>query len=137
MAGRVTLIKSVTSLIPIYAMLTVKLPGTICDQLDKLNRKFLWGYNSDNHLVHLVNWETVNTGDMNRALLAKIGWRLSNTVDSFWAKVLRNKYLCSSTLADSSRRIKGTDLTTWRGICFRVNLLNEGTKWRVGQGDKI
>ncbi|KAL6178884.1 hypothetical protein ACLB2K_050401 [Fragaria x ananassa] len=43
MAGRLTLIQSVTSAIPNYAMQTTKFPVSLCDRLDKLNRNFLWG----------------------------------------------------------------------------------------------
>ena len=41
LAGRVTLIKSVTLALPIYAMQSVKFPVEICNKLDKLNRDFL------------------------------------------------------------------------------------------------
>ncbi|KAL5861995.1 hypothetical protein ACOSQ4_003291 [Xanthoceras sorbifolium] len=37
MAGRVTLIKAVSSAIPMYAMQTVKLPSDLCVKLDKVN----------------------------------------------------------------------------------------------------
>ena len=40
-ARRVTLIKSTSTSIPIYAMQTTLLPQTISKQLDKLNCKFL------------------------------------------------------------------------------------------------
>ncbi|CAL8098742.1 unnamed protein product [Prunus armeniaca] len=39
--GRATLIQAVTSVIPVFAMQTAKLPMSICDELDKLNRNFL------------------------------------------------------------------------------------------------
>lgn len=43
MAGRLTLVQAVTTSIPTYAMQTAKLPASSCNQLDKLNRNFLWG----------------------------------------------------------------------------------------------
>ncbi|CAL9019238.1 unnamed protein product [Prunus brigantina] len=42
-AGRATLIHAVTSAIPVFAMQTAKLPMSICDELDNLNRNFFWG----------------------------------------------------------------------------------------------
>lgn len=42
MAGRLTLIQSVTSAVPIYAMQITKLRAIVCQNLDKLNRNFLW-----------------------------------------------------------------------------------------------
>ncbi|KAK2664092.1 hypothetical protein Ddye_002666 [Dipteronia dyeriana] len=40
LAGRVTIIKSVTSELPSYTMQSVKLPTEICLKLDKINRDF-------------------------------------------------------------------------------------------------
>ncbi|KAK3211992.1 hypothetical protein Dsin_016698 [Dipteronia sinensis] len=64
-AGRCTLIKAVTSALPIYAiyaiyaMQSIKLPSETCSTLDQINRNFLWGNTSDKKKIHLVNWDTV------------------------------------------------------------------------------
>lgn len=149
LAGRLTLIKSVTSSIPIYVMQTTKLPASICDELDQFNRNFLWGHTEDNKTVHLVKWSTVtkpkaygglgirDTRMMNQALLAKIGWRLIHNKEMLWARVLESKYLSRSTLHEGPRCVKGSDSVTWKGVCHGINLLNEGLQWRVGRGDKI
>ncbi|KAL6199614.1 hypothetical protein ACLB2K_029398 [Fragaria x ananassa] len=60
MAGRLTLIQSVASSIPVYAMQTAKLPISICDSLDRLNRNFLWGDTDQLRKVHLTNWDMEN-----------------------------------------------------------------------------
>lgn len=41
MASRLTLIKPVTSALPLYTMQTAKLPTSMCDKLDRINRNFL------------------------------------------------------------------------------------------------
>ncbi|KAK3212320.1 hypothetical protein Dsin_017026 [Dipteronia sinensis] len=41
LTGKATLIKAMTSALPIYAMQSVKLPSEICNKLDKINRDFL------------------------------------------------------------------------------------------------
>ena len=56
-AGRVTLVKSVTSSIPVYSMHTNYIPRSICDQVEKLQRNFLWNDSNGNRKVHLVNWD--------------------------------------------------------------------------------
>ncbi|KAL6138042.1 hypothetical protein ACLB2K_063330 [Fragaria x ananassa] len=61
MAGRLTLIQSVASSIPVYAMQTAKLPISICDSLDRLNRNFLWGDTDQQRKVHLTNWDMLPT----------------------------------------------------------------------------
>lgn len=43
MAGKITLVKSVTTVIPRYAMQTTEFPKALCDSIDKYNRDFLWG----------------------------------------------------------------------------------------------
>lgn len=40
LAGRATLIQAVTATIPIYAMQTIKLPVSTCEELDRINRNF-------------------------------------------------------------------------------------------------
>lgn len=57
MVGRLTLIQSVTSSVPIYAMQTAKLPSSMCNSLDKLNMNFLWGDTNDKKKVHLLCWK--------------------------------------------------------------------------------
>ena len=47
LAGRRTLIQSVTSSMPIYSMQSMLLPVSICDDIDRVNRNFLWGSNSE------------------------------------------------------------------------------------------
>lgn len=88
MAGRLTLIQSVASSIPVYAMQTAKLPISICDSLDRLNRNFLWGDTDQQRKVHLTNWDMVcrpkcfgglgikKSTDMNKAMVAKASWRM-------------------------------------------------------------
>ncbi|CAL2237693.1 unnamed protein product [Prunus armeniaca] len=59
MVGRITLLQYVTTTIPIYTKQTAKLPMSVCDKLDQLNRNFLWGHTSNTSKIHLVNWEQV------------------------------------------------------------------------------
>ena len=85
--------RSVTSVVPIYTMQTAKLPVNVCNQLDRINRNFLWGHSTTQTRVHLVNWDQVcrpkkngglgikKTSHMNQALLAKASWRILNRDD--------------------------------------------------------
>lgn len=57
---------------------------SICDQIDKLNKNFLWEHSEEKSKVHLVKWEKVcmpqfmgrlglkETYVMNQAFLAKL-----------------------------------------------------------------
>lgn len=42
-----------------YTMQSTKLPLAICDNIDKLNRQFIWGGSNDKHKIHLVKWDVV------------------------------------------------------------------------------
>lgn len=88
MAARLTLIKSVTSAIPIFTMQIAKVPVSVCDKLDKINHDFPWGSEDNKSKVHLVDWETVclnksngglgvcKTKKMSQTLLAKSTWQI-------------------------------------------------------------
>uniref|UniRef100_A0A2N9GX50 CCHC-type domain-containing protein n=1 Tax=Fagus sylvatica TaxID=28930 RepID=A0A2N9GX50_FAGSY len=94
-AGRVVLIQSVTSSLPAYYMQNTALPSSICNDLDRLNRNFLWGSTSESKKMHLVGWDKVcrpkrdgglglyATKPRNKALLAKLNWRLHDEKESW------------------------------------------------------
>lgn len=59
-AGRVTLIKSVTSAIPSYIMQLFLLPLNFCVKLDRFNRRFLWGIKEDRSRYSALRaWDSV------------------------------------------------------------------------------
>lgn len=96
LTGRSTMVQSVTSTTPNYTMQTVALPTPIINQIDKINRNFLWGDTSNKKRIHLINWDTVccpkhcgglgirKAGATNLALLAKLGWRIMTERQPLW-----------------------------------------------------
>lgn len=103
-AGRIILIKSTLQSIPAYPMQMTTLPASICKQVDKICRDFLWAKNSNQNGLHLVNWtkcclpkEHGGLGlrkavHMNKALQMKIGWRFLKEIDKPWQQLLSHKY---------------------------------------------
>jgi hypothetical protein len=88
-AGKLTLIKSVLSSLPIYQASFLLAPKAILTQISNLIRDFLWqGGKGNQRKFHLVNWETVkrpinegglqirDPGHANIALGGKIIWKL-------------------------------------------------------------
>ena len=147
-AGRCTLIKTVASALPIYAMQTIKLPSEICANLDKINRNFLWGSTDEKKRMHLVNWDMVcmpkkrgglgikKMKMMNQSLLAKAGWRISQKENGLWAHILRAKYLKGGhNIADYKKMTSCS--STWRGIVAGNDFLLKGLRRRVGDGCNI
>lgn len=104
LTGRCTLIKSVTSSIPIYNMQTMILPVSVCKSIDRLNRDYLWGSDQDKRKTHHVKWSTIclskNKGglglrkakDQNLAQAAKMGWRIAKRDPTPWCEALTQKY---------------------------------------------
>ncbi|BFG41860.1 hypothetical protein CerSpe_281350 [Prunus speciosa] len=147
-AGRATLVHVVTSSIPIYTMQTVKLPVSVCEHLDRLNRNFFWGGREEKNKVHLCQWDLVcrpkckggmgfkKSAAMNQALLSKIGWRVQNKDNGLWAKIFEAKYLKGASILDSPNSTKKTSSHTWKGIVHGVELLLKGMRWRIGSGDQ-
>lgn len=79
-------------------------PITFCNELDKINRKFLWGSTETHRKIYLVGWHAMknlrksgglgirSARDTKKALLAKINWSLLNEQDKTSFKVITYKY---------------------------------------------
>ena len=59
MAGRVVIAQSVLSAIPAYVMQGCILPTQILNNLDKVNRNFVWGSMEEKKKMHMVCWEKI------------------------------------------------------------------------------
>ncbi|CAA7042576.1 unnamed protein product [Microthlaspi erraticum] len=149
-AGQLTLIRSVLSSVPVHTMSTISLPKSTLNSLDKASRSFLWGSTTEQRKLHLLSWRKVCqpkragglgirlSSDMNKALLAKIGWRLLHNVDSLWARVLRSKYKVKEPHDQSWLVTKGTWSSTWRSVALGLReIVMPGLSWIVGDGKHV
>ncbi|CAL8098266.1 unnamed protein product [Prunus armeniaca] len=143
MAGRITLIQSVASSIPLYTMQTAMLPQGLCEDLDKSSKSFLWGSSENYHKTHLVKWDTVclpkrlgglgikKASLMNQAMLSKASWRIVVGDSGLWAAMLRKKYLRGSFCFDAYDDNCTLASSSWKGLIYGAAILNKGMKWRV------
>jgi len=88
MAGRICLIRSVVSSIPLFFMSLFRLPTGVARKLIKLQRDFLWGWGAEGRKIVWASWNLVckprEFGGLgiidlrlfNLALLGKWIWRL-------------------------------------------------------------
>lgn len=91
LGGRVTLLNSIISSIPIYWLSMYRMPVQVRQQIDKLRKRFLWsGGSTIRKKYHLVEWKNVclskeqgglgvlDLKNMNLALLAKWWFRFKD-----------------------------------------------------------
>ncbi|KAF7831825.1 putative ribonuclease H protein At1g65750 family [Senna tora] len=119
LAGRDTLVKAVTLAIPTYLMQIAVILASMCNEVEKKNRAFIWGSTETHRKVHLVAWEKVcktkhgeglgirNMRAQNDAFMKKLGWGLINQRGSLWVRVLCNKYNSGDDIVP--RVIKGSN----------------------------
>uniref|UniRef100_A0A803P4L2 Reverse transcriptase n=1 Tax=Cannabis sativa TaxID=3483 RepID=A0A803P4L2_CANSA len=107
-AGRQTLISSILQSVPCYTMSTIKVPVTICSEMDSIIARFWWkGSTQHRERYHaLRSWADCcqpkrNGGlgfrkfkDINMALLAKLAWYMLEGENSRrpWVQLLNAKY---------------------------------------------
>ncbi|GKU95851.1 hypothetical protein SLEP1_g9158 [Rubroshorea leprosula] len=146
-ASRRILVQSVTSSIPTYSMQSVLLPKSTCDAIDSLNRKFLWGSDSNSAKLHLVSWGDVcrprgqgglglrTSFENNKAFIAKLGWQLLSGQNKPWCQALSQKYLRTGSLMNCPSQSASS--VTWRSILKCRDVLQLGVRWQVGSSSNI
>ncbi|GKV25367.1 hypothetical protein SLEP1_g34816 [Rubroshorea leprosula] len=104
LGGRITLINSVLSSLPVFLMSLHLLPKQVTRELDKIRRNFLWGGVGEGRKIAWVAWERVccekkegglgvkNLRWFNMALLGKWWGRLIGGDKGLWSRVLLEKY---------------------------------------------
>ncbi|CAA7023532.1 unnamed protein product [Microthlaspi erraticum] len=148
--GRITLTRSVSSLISVHTMSTMVLPQSTVARLDKTSRSFVWGDTTERRKQHLLSWNKVcrpkgegglgirKSHEMNKALIAKLSWRLLKDETSLWAKVLRSKYRVKDIRDASWWKTAGNWSSTWRSVLKGMReVVIPGLSWVIGDGKSI
>ncbi|CAN6553836.1 unnamed protein product [Malus baccata var. baccata] len=146
-ARKEILVKSVALALPNYAMSCFRLPIGVCRDVERAIRNYWWRGNDQRKGIHWVSWDRLmkqkKAGGMgfkdiqcvNLALLAKIGWRITQNPLSLIASVLRDKYFPGKTFGEAP---KGKNTSWgWKGLFEARKVLNLGLRWRVGNGKSI
>lgn len=146
MAGRLTLAKSVIQAMPSYIMQSSIVPKTVCDEVDRLCRDFVWGDSQDHRNIHLINWQRVcsptaegglelgSMREMNKGFLLKAARRFCSDQPCLWVEVMRSKYGChESGFPCVNHNRSGSNL--WRGLCSIWPTFRRLLVWRIGQGE--
>nr|KYP74203.1 Putative ribonuclease H protein At1g65750 family [Cajanus cajan] len=144
-ASRICLAQSVLTSLPTYTMQTLWLPQTICNDIDKVSRNFIWGKEGATRSLNLVSWKKViaprrygglgirDTRMANISLLGKLVWGLLVGKPSLWREILEHKYLrgrCILSLTST-----GSMSNIMRGIVRATHEIRDGFKIRFGDGN--
>lgn len=145
MAGRLTLLKVVTATIPSYTIQVFLLPTSLCEQFDRLNRRFLWGVNGDKkRFLSLRAWDNIcvpkQAGglgircarDTNIAFVMKLGWKLCTDLNKIWVRVIRSKYLRGKQVTYFQYTARAASWI-WQGIKWCKDYLDHGLCYSIGQ----
>jgi hypothetical protein len=138
-AGKTTLIKTMVSALPSYAMSSFLFPDGLCKQLDRAFKIFWWGFPKDKtRNLSLKSWNSLclpnDQGglgfrlmkEVNLSLISKLGWKMLSNHNSLWVSLFQQKYIrygnfLSSPLPSGSwiwNGIKATLPIISAGACF-------------------
>ncbi|RVW53160.1 LINE-1 reverse transcriptase-like [Vitis vinifera] len=147
--GRLILIKSTMASMPLYQMSLFRMPKSVAQRLEKLQRDFLWGGGNLERKVHLVNWEVVCTEKekgglglrklvpLNKALLGKWIWRFACEKENLWKQVLLAKY-GQEGFGWMTKKANGTfGVGVWKEILKEKDWCWENMAFTMGNGTKI
>ena len=104
MAGRICLLKSVFTTIPLFYLSIFKAPVAVCNKISSIQRKFLWAWGKQSKSIPWVSWDNVckpleegglgvkEMKTFNVALLAKWRWRIMSNEGGKWKEIMSSKY---------------------------------------------
>lgn len=158
MAGRLALVKSTLSNLPIYYMSLFKIPVAVANSIEKLQRQFLWGDLEDKKRVHLVKWDKITKSkeygglgvkrimEHNSSLLAKWWWRFNKEKEALWVQVISRKYNLNEEAWLPQIPRRGRCSVIWKDICYVGSsyassdigsCINQGFAITVNSGSRV
>ncbi|KAK4282627.1 hypothetical protein QN277_013982 [Acacia crassicarpa] len=147
-ARRITLSQSVLASIPFFQMQSYKLPASVCQNMERMQRDFIWGDTENRRKHHAISWEIVTSPKadgglglkrleiMNDSFLAKKAWRMHSEPHHLWVQVLNAKYK-SGKRAGSLFEVRRGDSSLWANLCRIWHALEDRLVWEVGDGRDV
>ncbi|GLT39105.1 hypothetical protein SLA2020_133120 [Shorea laevis] len=155
--GRITLINSVLSSLPVFLMSVFLIPKGTLTSIDKMRRSFLWGGEGEGKKINWVKWEKVckdkecgglgvrDLRSFNLALMGKWWGRLATCEGGLWKKVIVAKYSEGrSHWMDWVRNGLRAGSLWWKDIRGINNVeggnarwLSEGFNLKIGEGKGV
>ncbi|RVW26614.1 hypothetical protein CK203_103918 [Vitis vinifera] len=135
--GRLILIKSTMTSIPLYQMSLFRMPKLVARRLEKLQRDFLWGGGNLERKVHIVNWKIVLLSQRFSHLYGMAAHR-NGTVEDMWDQNVGQgdwDVRFVRGFNDWELDLVGNLLHTLRG--FNPTLEEDAVFWKWGKNGKF
>ncbi|KAL9681628.1 hypothetical protein QQ045_013414 [Rhodiola kirilowii] len=157
MAGILVLIKAALCNMPLYYASIYKIPIIVAQEMEKIQRQFLWGGMEGRKKIHYVKWATITKSrkfgglgvqalrEKNMALLTKWWWNLISGRGGLWRRMVLEKYAIKGAHVPGEVSLKTRKLSScWKNIINAVKgndeigaAFREGLKLRLGRGNEI
>jgi len=150
MADQICLIKSIISALPLFYFSFFKAPIAVCNQIRRIQARFLWGWGFEGRKIAWVKWEKVcssvaagglgikDIGCFNDALLTKWKWRFVIVEEGFWIDILEARYgswrNMNISLEYRNQSLWWKDLCRTCGKGIQSNWFDCRSKWILGDG---
>lgn len=140
-------IKAVAQAVPTFAMSVFKILLGLCEEIQKEVAKFWWGTYGKKKGIHWRSWEKLSKAKIrggmgfrdlssfNQALVAKQGWRIIHNPNSLVSRVMKARYFKHVDFTEAGLGSKPSFI--WRSILWGRQAIQNGARWRVGNGQKV
>ncbi|KAL4394917.1 hypothetical protein AHAS_Ahas02G0199900 [Arachis hypogaea] len=118
------------------------IPKGICQEIERLQRRFIWTENAGERKFHNVGWHILCKPKilgglgfkslflMNEAFMLKSLWRLVVDNDTLWARVLLNKY-DKGRQFPGEMKVKGSDSQFWKNLKKMKMIFDKNTRFSI------
>ncbi|XP_026434551.1 uncharacterized protein LOC113332094 [Papaver somniferum] len=146
-SARTTMVKHALISMPTYQMSSFRIPKTMIDQMESIQKHFWWGH-SDNKGPRLIGWNKLsipkalgglgfrNLEHFNTTLLTKIAWKACSEDNSLCMQIVRAKYGKNGSLLHLDK-LKDDSSCIWRNIYSGTEIVQQHSMWIVQCGTKI
>ncbi|PKA45995.1 Putative ribonuclease H protein [Apostasia shenzhenica] len=143
LAGRVTLINSVLTSIPIFSLSHTFVPGNVMAEIEKLIRRFLWNGNLTSNAAHLVAWEQVTKPksagglgihrleEWRSILVAKLAFKFLNNENTLWVRCFQAKYGNRESIFSTKSLYVKEEKQQYKTLCGGLAMVAPPRLWRT------
>ncbi|EOY17515.1 Uncharacterized protein TCM_042331 [Theobroma cacao] len=144
LGGRITLLRSVLSSLPMYLLQVLKPPAIVIEKIERLFNSFLWGDSNEGKMMHWAAWNKItfpsseggldirNLKNVFDAFTLKLWWRFY-TCDSLWTHFLKTKY-CLGQIPQYVQP-KLHDSSIWKRMIGGRDVAIQNIRWKIGKGE--